>query len=101
MRIKVELHRDVVWFIRHRCNDDEVKAFYEQLERLRSDPIESSEAIADPKLSRYMLRLFRFKGNLAIFEFDPGRDRVIIRQCRRIPLKPRTPGDPNEGPQGV
>ena len=99
MRFKVELHRDVVWDIRHRWSDDEVKAFYEQLDRVRADPIENSEAIADPKLSRYMLRFFRFAGNLAIFEFDPGRERVRILECRRLRIRPRARGDPNEGPE--
>jgi hypothetical protein len=96
MHFKVELHRDVVWHIRHRCDRDEVDAFYEGLERLRSDPIENSEAIADPELSRYMLRFFRFKGNLAIFELDPGRNRVVIRQCRRLRVNPRARGDPGK-----
>lgn len=99
MHVKVELHRDVVWFVRRRCNDDEVKAFYEQLERVRTDPIENSEATVDPDLSRYMLRFFRFKENIAVFEFDPGRDRVVIRQCRRLRGKPKRRGDPKEGPQ--
>ena len=95
----VDLHQDVVWYLRDRCNDDEVKAFYEQLDRVRTDPIENSEATAVPDLSRYMLRFFRFKENIAVFEFDPGRDRVVIRQCRRLPVKPKGRGDPKEGPQ--
>ncbi|MGB2985028.1 MAG: hypothetical protein WBE26_04020, partial [Phycisphaerae bacterium] len=70
MRIKVELHRNVVRFIRHECTEKERGAFYSQLEKLRSDPvalIENSEAIHDPQASRYMLRLFRFMDCIAIF----------------------------------
>jgi hypothetical protein len=85
MRSKVELHRDVVWFIRHQCNADEADAFYRELDRLRSDPIECSEALADPKLSRYMLRFFRFGQNLAIFEYNAAKDRARVLECRRIP----------------
>ncbi len=85
MRFKVELHAEVVWFIRHCCNKEEVDAFYEQLERLRAQPIENSEPMADPDLSRYMLRFFRFRRNLALFEYDPGKDRIRVLECRRIP----------------
>ena len=67
MRIKVELHEAVVWFIRHRCNDSEVDAFYERLEKLRSELIENSEPMSDPTLSPHMLRFFRFRLNLALF----------------------------------
>ena len=96
MRIKVELHRDVVWFVRHRCNDDEVDAFYEKLEKLRAEPIENSEAVSDRRLSRYMLRFFRFKQNIAIFEYNPARNRIRIRKCRRLRPQPRDRGDPGE-----
>ena len=99
MRIKVELHREVVWFIRHACSDEEVDAFYEELEKLRSDPIENSEATADPDLSRYMLRFFRFKQNIAIFQLDPAGERIVIRQCKRLRIKPRARGDPKGGPE--
>ena len=87
MRIKVELHRDVVWFVRHQCKESEANAFYTELHELRADPvtlIERSEALHDPKLSRYMLRFFRFAGCLAIFETNRSRTRIRVRQCRRI-----------------
>ena len=87
MRIKVDLHRDVVWFIRHKCNREEQDAFYRELERVRADPvalIEHSEAIRDPEISRYMLRFFRFAECMAIFETNRKRDRIRVRQCRRI-----------------
>ena len=93
MRIKVELHPEVVWFIRHCCNDDEVDAFYEQLERVRSEPIENSEPMAEPSLSPYMLRFFRFRRNLALFEYDPAKRRIRVLECRRIP--PRRGGKRN------
>ncbi len=85
MRIKVELHAEVVWFIRHRCNDDVQDAFYRQLERVRSGPIENSEPMAVPSLSPYMLRFFRFRQNLALFEYNPGTNRIRVLECRRIP----------------
>lgn len=87
MNIKVELHRDVVWFLRNKCNDMEVDAFYKQLEKIQSDFIKHSEAISDPKISRYMLRFFRFKNCIAIFESNRALDKLRIRLCRRIPPK--------------
>jgi len=89
MRYKVELHPDVVWFVRKRCTPEEQAAFYSQLEAIRLEPIKNSEATSDPSLSRYMLRFFRFGTNIAIFQFDPGRDRIRVRECRRIQQKPR------------
>lgn len=90
MRIKVELHRDVVWFVKHECSSEERAAFYECLDRVRGDPIGHSEAIADPRLSRYMLRFFRFERCVAIFETNRARDRIRVRECRR--LLPRDEG---------
>jgi len=87
MRVKVELHKDVVRYVRRSCNDDEVAAFYEQLERLRTDPIDDSEPTTDPRLSKYMLRFFRIGNNLAIFEYDPARNRIRVLECRRIPAR--------------
>ncbi len=95
MRIKVELHRDVVWFLRQRCTDGEVDAFYDMLERLRTEPIANSEAVADPQLSRYMLRFCRFKQNLAIFRYDASRDRIRVLECRRRQPKRRQSGAPD------
>lgn len=51
MRIKVELHRDVVWYIRHQCNRDEALSFYQELEKVRREPITNSEAIAARRLA--------------------------------------------------
>jgi hypothetical protein len=92
MRVKVELYEDVVWFLRHRCNADERRLFYEQLEVTRSKPIDHSEAVFDPVLSRFMLRFFRFGTNKAIFEFDPGRDRIRVLACEKLRPHPRQPG---------
>ncbi len=98
MRFKVKLHRDVVRFIRHDCSDEEQDAFYQELERVREDPLfELSEGTYDADLSRYALRFFRFKRNIAIFEFDSSRERIIVRQCRKLPGKPVSPNDPNKG----
>lgn len=98
MRLKVELHREAVWFIRHRCSDAEVDAFYGHLEKIRTKPIANSEAVADPGLSRYMLRFFRFAHCIAIFQYRPAEDRIIVRQCRRI--RPRRRRKPNDAPPG-
>ena len=95
MRIKVELHPEVVWFIRHRCNEDEVSAFYEELERLREEPIANSEAVADPRLSRYMLRFFRFRQNLTIFELNPAKNRIRVLECRKSPPRRTRRQKPN------
>jgi hypothetical protein len=89
MPIKVELHPDVVWFLKHRCRPDDVDAFCKALDGVRIKPIAHSEATADPRLSQYMLRFFRFGVNIAIFEFDPGKNRIRVLECRRLPAKGR------------
>jgi hypothetical protein len=88
MRVKGELHPDVVWFLKRECTAKERSAFYQQLEKLRSDQvalIENSEAIHCPQQSRYILRFFRFEECMAVFEMNRERDRIRVRQCRRIP----------------
>ena len=94
MRLRVELHRDVVWFIRHCCTDREIDAFYEQLEKIRTEPLAHSKALADSALSRYMLRFFRFAQCIAVFQYKPAKDRIIVRQCRRVRPKRKRRGDP-------
>jgi hypothetical protein len=47
MRVKVELHPEVVWYLKSRCNAEEVDGFYRQLARVRAAPISNSEAIAN------------------------------------------------------
>ncbi len=92
MRVKVELPRNVVWFIRHEASEAERYAYYEQLARLRKDAvalIENSEPVHDPEASRYMLRFFRFENCIAIFETNRTRDRIRVRQCQRVRPKPR------------
>ena len=98
MLIKVGLHPDVVFFVRHRCNPEEQKAFFVQLHAIRSEPITNSEAISDPRLSRYMLRFFRFGRHMAVFHFDPNREQIKVLECRTIPpkrvRKPKGKGKP-------
>ena len=98
MCIKVEMHRNVVWFVKHECSAKERDAFYECLDRVRGDPIGLSEAITEPALSRYMLRFFRFERCIAIFETNRARDRIRVRECQR--LLPRDEGkqEPNVHP---
>ena len=100
MRYKVELHRDVRRFVRHTCNEDEVDAFYARLRQIEVEPIEHSEAVADPDLSRYMLRFFRFGSNIAIFEFVPAKSRTRVLQCKRLPPKVRRRSRAGEPPPG-
>lgn len=83
MRFKVELHREVRWFLRRECDSQERAAFFDQLERLRDDPVGLSGAIFDPAVSPYMLRYFRFGRYLAVFEIDVAKDQLVIRVCRR------------------
>ena len=78
MRVKVELHSRVDLFVRKSCTKVEQNEFYRMLEALRTNPISESEAMADPLLSRYMLRFFRFGPNLAIFEWDAGCNRMGV-----------------------
>ena len=87
MRATVELHPDVVWFLKKRCTDAERSAFYNRLEEVRRLPIENSEPIRDVRLSRYMLRFFRFAGFMAVFKLDHAKNRIRVYECRKI-----TPG---------
>ena len=84
MRNKVELHPDVVRFVRHECNEAERGAFYRELDKVGQDPIENSEHFADPNLSRFMLRCCRFARIMAVFKYYPAKDLVRVLECRRI-----------------
>jgi hypothetical protein len=94
MRIKVELHEDVVWFVKRRCTPDEAAAFYARLEDIRREPISNSESIADPTVSEFMLRFFRFGRNIAIFEYDIWNAQIRVLECQKPKptRKPRSPG---------
>ena len=95
MRIKVELRKEVIRFVKRECNDAVRAAFYRELEKVIDDPISCSEAIFDPQVSRYLLRFFRFNGSLAIFEFNPSKQKIIVRICRK-----RKPNQPPRRSQG-
>jgi len=98
MRCKVELHGDIVWYLRTYCNAQERQAFYEQLAAVQQEPIRNSEFIFVPEMKPYMLRSFRFGLNKAVFEFDPAENRVRVLECRKLKPK-RPPGNgakPNE-----
>jgi len=92
VRVKVELHSRVAGFLKHRCSAEEQDAFYRALERIRTAPIRHSEAIADPRVSRYMLRFFRFGSNLAIFSVNRARDVIRVCECRKCPPQRRAKG---------
>ena len=90
MRSKVGLHREAIWFLRHSAKQEEREAFYAQLGRVRQSApalIENSEAIHDPKLSRYMLRFFRFANCIAVFETNRERTLIRVRACQRASRK--------------
>ena len=82
MRVKVELHGDVVWYLRAYCNAQERHAFYEQLSVVQQEPIRNSEFIFVSEKKPYMLRSFRFGLNKAVFKFDPAENRVRVLECR-------------------
>lgn len=93
MRFKVELHKEVGRYIRQECLEPDRREFYAGLERIRTDPIANSEALAETEISRYVLRYFRFGRHIAIFQFDPLRDGVIVQVCRRFrQTRPRKRG---------
>ena len=98
MRFKVELDKDVVWFIRHLCWPDERQEFYDRLERLHDAPFTNTESCIDRTLSRYALRLFRFGRNIAVFRIDLSKETIRVRQCRRFRGKrERSRGQPEAG----
>ncbi len=96
MRIKVELHKEVIRYLRRECDDEERRAFYYELRRVEEDAIGNSEAISDPTLSRYILRFFRFEGNIAIFQTNRARDRLKVERCQRSTRQKISGGEPNE-----
>jgi len=100
MRIKVELHRDVVaWLFERRRQDRLIDSFYRQLEKVSTEPITNSEAVADPGLSRYMLRFFTFGGSneyIAVFQYNVGKDRMRVLKCRRLKPARRPSSGPSE-----
>ena len=83
MRFKVELHGSVVRYIR-RCSREEQDAFARAVETVRGDPIGESDPNRDPTVSRYMLRSFRFAGNIALFQFDDVGETIRVRLCRKL-----------------
>lgn len=92
MRSKVELHSDVVWFVRHRCTEREKGKFYAVLEAVRNEPIANSEAIIDPRIRPHVLRSFRFGTNIAVFEWDPAKNRIRVLECRKSRPRQREQG---------
>ncbi len=99
MRLKVELHPDVQWFIKHRCNAAERRVFYQQLDAVRSEPIKNSEPTFEPQVSHYILRFFRFGTNLAIFRFEPAVNLIWVLKCRTLkpPQKENNLGENGPG----
>jgi len=85
MRFKVELRKKAVRFIKHECNAGDRAAFYDELEKLRTDPISNSGPVYDPAIKPYMLRQFRFGQCLAIFEVQPAAEKIIVRVCKKKP----------------
>jgi hypothetical protein len=100
---KVELHRRVRWFVGYGCTPAEQDAFFAQLKQVVADPIRHSEHQSDPRLSRYMLRMLRFGGCLAIFEYNTAAERIRVLECRRVRSgPPEREGEerPGSGPAG-
>jgi hypothetical protein len=91
MRFKVELRKEVVQYLRRECHDAERREFYQRLEAFRSDPLTDTEPTVDVRLSRYVLRFFRFGRHLAVFQWDAARELIVVRECRR-PRVGRPPG---------
>lgn len=94
--LRVELHKDVVGFLRVEATRREVDAFYNALQDARRDPSKHSFPVSDAALSRYLLRAFRFATCLAVFRLDAGRGRLRVLQCRRIPPSQQFASEPDE-----
>jgi hypothetical protein len=89
MRMRVDVHSDVDWFVRKTCTREKRAEFYRMLAAIELEPLRHSEPFFEPKLSPHMLRFFRFGTSKAIFEFDPARNRIQVIECRK--LKPILP----------
>lgn len=96
MLLKIELHRDVIRFIRHDCSEQERTAFYRMVNKLREEPIRHSEHMSDPRMSRYMLRFSRFGANFAVFQYDLARKRIRIVTCHKAPPRRSPVPKPND-----
>ena len=78
-----------------RATTKRFRRFGGRLDEARDDPIERSEPVSEPDVSRYMLRFFRFAGYLALFQIDPTKDRIVVRLCRKQqPGGQRGPNNP-------
>lgn len=84
MGYKVELHPDVVRFLKWECNAAERDAFSALMRKLGDEPIKHSAPFRDPVISRYMIRRARFGSCIAVFSFDRARTKIRIRKCRRF-----------------
>ncbi len=96
MRIKVELFRVVLRYLRHECSTDERALFSEELQRVRDEPIARSQAIYDPNISKYMLRFFHFGEHMAMVELDVSLNVMRVVKCRKA--KPRHLRDAERNP---
>ena len=101
MRIKVELHRDVAYELRHQFTKEDRRDFYANLRLLEYEPIKHSEFFFDAEVSRYALRKFRFgKGpeRIAIFDYDVVGSRIQVIKCRYSkPIAQRGGPDAGQG----
>lgn len=87
MDIAVELYPEVEAWLRQQRDNDLIDSFYRRLNVPQKEPLKCSEAVSDPTLSRYMLRLFAFgkRGDyLAVFRYDLGKSRIRVLECRRL-----------------
>jgi hypothetical protein len=88
MRTKVELHPDVVKYVRG-LPESERDDFVKNLRHVRQKPIERSTAHIERKIRGHMLRRFEFgrdknKQRIAIFEYDMVFNLMRMLHCRFI-----------------
>ena len=89
--LKVDMHKEVLRFLRHECSAADRESFQKGLEAVRTLPIESSGPYHDPEIRPHMLRYFRFGQNRAIFEYHPAKDLIVIWECRKRDQQRRKP----------
>lgn len=52
MRFKVELRKEAIWYIKRICTRAARSAFYDELEKVRNDPISTTSRCFSLELSR-------------------------------------------------
>jgi len=85
MSIKLEVAAGVFWFLEKQCGPREQDAFFQELGKVLSEPIGKSKWFSDPEIhGGYVLRVFQFLSNEAIFADAIAEESIRVVECRKL-----------------